>query len=90
MNPGTARPAVDLLHRVQCEFLEMPGLRLTAQQAQRLWALDATSCSTILSTLVEGGFLSRTRDGSFTHVDQAKPLSIEPSAAAGLSKVSAA
>jgi hypothetical protein len=26
-----------LLHRVYGEFLEMPGLRLTCQQAQRLW-----------------------------------------------------
>jgi hypothetical protein len=74
LNPVTARPSNDLLHRIQCEFLEMPGLRLTQKQAQRLWALDAPSCSAILSTLVDGGFLFQTRDGSFTHVDQARPL----------------
>ena len=77
MNPATARPSSDLLQRIQCEFLEMPGLRLTQKQAQRLWALDAPSCSAVLSMLVDGGFLSQTRDGSFTHVDQASPVTLE-------------
>lgn len=91
MSPATARPPIDLLQRVQGEFLEMPGLRLTARQAQRLWALDAASCSEILSTLVEGGFLFQTRDGSFKHVDQAKPLNIPLSPSVRThSKVSAA
>ena len=30
-----------MLQRIQGEFVEMPGLRLTAAQAQRLWGLDA-------------------------------------------------
>ena len=30
----------DVLQRIQGEFVEMPGLRLTAAQAQRLWGLD--------------------------------------------------
>ena len=29
-----------ILDRVQSEFLEMPGLRLTSAQAARLWSLD--------------------------------------------------
>jgi hypothetical protein len=77
MNPTTARPSIELLQRIQCEFLEMPGLRLTQKQAQRLWALDAPACSAVLSTLVQGGFLSQTRDGAFTHIDQAKPVTVE-------------
>jgi hypothetical protein len=77
MDPTRVRPASDLLRRIQAEFLEMPGLRLTEPQARRLWNLDAISCSTVVSVLVEGGFLFRTSEGSFMHVEQAKPLRAE-------------
>jgi hypothetical protein len=43
----------------------MPGLRLTRQQARRLWALDADTCDALLSTLEGSGFLRRTRDGEY-------------------------
>jgi hypothetical protein len=63
----------EVLRQVQREFLEMPGLRLTEPQARRLWCLDAESCSALLGALVDAKFLSRTRDGAFTRVDQAAP-----------------
>jgi hypothetical protein len=31
----------ELLRRIRAEYLEMPGLRLTAPQAQRLFGLDS-------------------------------------------------
>ena len=34
----------DLLRRFCAEYTEMPGLRVTADQAQRLWGLDAQTC----------------------------------------------
>jgi hypothetical protein len=74
MNPVRVRPANDLLRRIQGEFLEMPGLRLTEPQARRLWNLDAISCSTVVSMLLDAGFLFKTSDGSLMRVDQAKPL----------------
>jgi hypothetical protein len=74
MNPRRVRPAKDLLRRIQGEFLEMPGLRLTEPQARRLWNLDALSCSTVVSVLLDAGFLFKTSDGSLMRVDQAKPL----------------
>jgi hypothetical protein len=74
MNPRRVRPANDLLRRIQGEFLEMPGLRLTEPQARRLWNLDAISCSTVVSVLLDAGFLFKTSDGSLMRVDQAKPL----------------
>lgn len=43
--------------RVRAEYLEMPGLRLTAAQAQRLWQIDSASCRAILSGLTAAGFL---------------------------------
>ena len=59
----------DVLRRVQGEFLEMPGLRLTEAQARRLWGLDAASCTALLGALVDANFLFRTRDGAFMRVE---------------------
>ena len=47
------------LHRVYSEFMEMPGLRLTPKQAQRLWGLDERICVQLLNQLVEAKFLTR-------------------------------
>lgn len=53
-----ARTGLDhLLRRIQCEFLEMPGLRLTSRQAQRLWDLDELMCDAVLAALVDVRFL---------------------------------
>jgi hypothetical protein len=64
----------DVLRRVQGEFLEMPGLRLTVPQARRLWGLDAASCDALLAALVDAKFLFRTRDGAFMRVEYATPV----------------
>ena len=55
----------DLLTRIQMEYLEMPGLHLTSQQARRLWNLDQGACDEILATLVREQFLSQTADGGY-------------------------
>jgi hypothetical protein len=55
----------EVLMRVQGEFLEMPGLRVTRAQAQRLWALDAVVCEAVLSALVDARFLVESRNASF-------------------------
>ncbi len=59
----------DVLQRIQGEFAEMPGLRLTPAQAQRLWGLDRAMCEELLKTLVNANVLSQTRDGSFIRTD---------------------
>ncbi len=64
----------DIIRRVQGEFLEMPGLRLTEPQARRLWALEPSLCSAVLTELVDDGFLLRTREGAFVRVDVGRPL----------------
>jgi hypothetical protein len=72
--PASAPPLADadeLLRRIQGEFLEMPGMRLTVSQAQRLWGLGPSVCDTFLRLLVERRFLSETRDGSFVRADSA-------------------
>ena len=63
----------EVLRRVQGEFLEMPGLRLTTPQARRLWGLDAAACDALLGALIESKFLFRTRDGAFMRVESAMP-----------------
>ena len=55
----------DVLRRARAEYLEMPGLRLTRAQAQRLWGLDSRTCDQLLVRLTETRFLAQTRDGAF-------------------------
>ena len=55
----------DVLQRIQGEYVEMPGLRLTPAQAQRLWGLDRAECDAVLGALVDAKFLIRNRDGTF-------------------------
>lgn len=62
----------DVLQRIQGEFLEMPGLRLTAPQAQRLWGLDREVCKALLGALVDANFLLQTRDGAFVRMEGAR------------------
>jgi DNA-binding IclR family transcriptional regulator len=49
----------ELLRVIQAEYHEMPGLHLTKPQAQRLWGLDASTCSAMFDTLVAAQFLRR-------------------------------
>jgi hypothetical protein len=74
MKPEQSRPIEEVLRRVQGEFLEMPGLRLTEAQACRLWGLDNAVCDALLGALVDAKFLFKTRDGSFMKVEQAMPV----------------
>jgi hypothetical protein len=76
-----------VIRRVQGEFLEMPGLRLTQAQAQRLWGLESTACASLLVALVDAKFLFKTRDGAFMRIEHALPakvtnLRVRPIAAA--------
>lgn len=59
----------EALGRIRGEYDEMPGLKLTAAQARRLWGLDAPICDTLLAGLVRAGFLRRTQDGSFVRAE---------------------
>ena len=56
-------PAV---RRAKADFLEMPGLRLTAAEGTRLWGLELPECEIVLKRLVEIGFLARTSRATFS------------------------
>lgn len=57
-----------LLRRIRGEYLEMPGLRLRREQAQRLWGLDRDACLELLEALVQAGFLHKGTDGSYARL----------------------
>jgi Fic family protein len=58
-----------MMWRIRGEYLEMPGLRLTSEQAARLWHVDAATCTAVLSRLVADRFLTRTRSGAYVRAD---------------------
>jgi len=60
-----ANPDERLLTRIRGEFREMPGMRLTEDQAMRLWALDRATCHQALGTLVATHYLVQDDDGQF-------------------------
>jgi len=53
------------LRRIRGEYLEMPGLRLTRPQAQRLWGLDEQTCVKLLEQLVDLKFLVVGANGNY-------------------------
>jgi hypothetical protein len=63
--PQTTAALHELLRRIEAEYREMPGLCVTAPQAERLWALDGTTCSFVLMTLIEQRIIKRTSNGTY-------------------------
>ena len=55
------------------EYVEMPDLKLTARQAQRLWSLSCDVWETALAVLLGKQFLAQTRDGSYIRVSPMRP-----------------
>jgi hypothetical protein len=62
------RTIQDLSDRVRAEYLEMPGLHLTADQVQRLCGIEATICALILDSLVTSRFLCLTTNGHYARL----------------------
>ena len=62
----------DVVLRVRSEYMDMPGMRLTPAQAQRLWGIDAVAMRSVIQTLVETKFLRETPDGAFVRADSGR------------------
>ena len=62
MGPREISDAVD---RLRGTFLEMPGTKLTVQQASRLCGLETAACGIVLEVLKDTGFLETRPDGTF-------------------------
>ena len=54
--------------RLRAEYLEMPGLRLTLEQAQRLCGIERVSCQLMLDALVDEKFLCVKSDGHYARL----------------------
>jgi hypothetical protein len=57
------------LQLIRAEYLEMPGLRLTKPQIERLWGLDPVKSGALLEALVDVKFLRRTRHDAYVRAD---------------------
>jgi hypothetical protein len=57
-----------LVDRVRAEYLEMPGLRLTVRQVERLCGLEERISQLVLDALVEAKFLCCKRDGRYARL----------------------
>ena len=56
------------IERLRAEFLEMPGLRLTVVQVQRLCGVDQAVCQGVLDALVDVRFLRVNPDGTYARL----------------------
>ena len=70
MKNASIVPSEQMLSRIRGEYLEMPGLRLKREQAQRLWGLDESTCARVLECLVDLKFLYRTVDGKYARLTE--------------------
>lgn len=58
-------PILETLVRLQTEWMQMPQLKITRRQAQRLWSLSNEVCETAFETLIRRGFLVQAPDGAY-------------------------
>ena len=56
--------------------MEMPGLRLTVEQVERLCGVDKTMCRAVLDALVDIKFLRVNADGTYARLTDG--LSVHP------------
>jgi hypothetical protein len=54
-----------LVERIRDEYAAMPGLKLTREQACRLWGVGHETCMAALDSLLAEGFLHKTGTGKY-------------------------
>jgi hypothetical protein len=75
-----------VLARLRAEYLEMPGMKLTTAQVQRLCGIEQPMCTLLLDILVEAQFLTRKSNGTYVRLTEGRPPLPRP-AKAGLKPV---
>ena len=89
-----AFPPLDTMAaRIRAEYREMPGLRLTLPQAQRLCSVERALCKIVLDSLVDERFLCRKSDGQYARltsavIQQPQPAKADLRAAKGVQQAS--
>jgi hypothetical protein len=85
MRTATSKPEV--LARLRSEYLEMPGMRLTVQQVQRLCGVERAICQWALDSLVAAKFLCANADGTYARLTEGEmPLARAAKADLGLDR----
>lgn len=69
MQQSAVEDFCDWVRLVQAEYAEMPGLRLSKRQAQKLWNLDARSADVIFTALETSNFLKRMPNDLYIRAD---------------------
>jgi hypothetical protein len=70
-----------ILDRLRAEFLEMPGLRLTAEQVHRLCGVEQKMCRAVLDALVSEKFLCTKSDGTYARLTEGDAVGPRPAKA---------
>ena len=63
----------EILERVRSEYLEMPGMRLTPRQLQRLCGIGPALCDALLESMVNSRFLTAKTDGTYARATEGLP-----------------
>ena len=58
-------PYREAFGRIRAEFLQMPGMRVTPEQVERLSGVDRAVCKCVLDDLVRAKFLGILPNGSY-------------------------
>lgn len=66
-----------LIDRIRREFTDLPGLKLTPEQACRLWHVDEEMCRAAMTTLIAEGFLRLTPSGAFIALPSPRGRSVK-------------
>jgi hypothetical protein len=59
-----------LVTRLRAEFMEMPGLQLNLEQAQRLCGVERVQCQQVFDALVAEKFLFVKPDGTYARLTE--------------------
>jgi hypothetical protein len=65
-----------LVERIREEYAAMPGLKLTREQACRLWGVGHDTCAAALDALLAEGFLHYTGTGKYVALPRPSGTSI--------------
>jgi hypothetical protein len=71
-----------LLDRLRAEYREMPGMRLTAAQVQRLCGIERAICQEVLDQLVAAKFLWVNAHGAYARLPEGEVSRLRTAAAA--------
>ena len=69
-----------LVERIREEYAAMPGLKLTREQACRLWGVGQETCAAALDALLTEGFLHRTGTGKYVALPRPGGAALEVNA----------